>query len=133
MVLWGPCVPFLNEVVTLFNSYFTVFTEDSLKNNFVIIYELLDEILDHGFPQITNAALLKSYITQTVRPGIESWHATCNAVTVMDLDDTGAWIEALGEEEAEEEANVREQRGLSRVMIGALPWLSWSLMILGLR
>ena len=38
--------------------------EDAIKNNFVIIYELLDEILDHGFPQITSADVLKSYITQ---------------------------------------------------------------------
>jgi hypothetical protein len=28
--------------------YSTVLTEDSIKNNFVLIYELLDEILDHG-------------------------------------------------------------------------------------
>jgi hypothetical protein len=26
----------------LFKSYFTVFDEDSLRNNFVLIYELLD-------------------------------------------------------------------------------------------
>jgi AP-2 complex subunit mu-1 len=44
--------------------YAAVFTEDAIKNNFVIIYELLDEILDHGFPQITSADVLKSYITQ---------------------------------------------------------------------
>ena len=58
------CFQFLNELVVLFNSYFRTFTEDAIKNNFVIIYELLDEILDHGFPQITSADVLKSYITQ---------------------------------------------------------------------
>ena len=57
---------------------------------------------DHRFPQITNAALLKSYITQSVRPGIESWHVTCNAITVMDLDEIRAWIEAVNEEAQEE-------------------------------
>ena len=55
---------FLGELVDLFKSYFGKFDENALKQNFVIIYELLDEILDHGFPQITSAAVLQSYITQ---------------------------------------------------------------------
>ena len=38
------------QIVTLFKSYFGSFNEDSLKANFVIIYELLDEILDFGYP-----------------------------------------------------------------------------------
>ena len=45
---------FLGELVDLFKSYFGKFDENALKQNFVIIYELLDEILDHGFPQITS-------------------------------------------------------------------------------
>jgi len=58
------CFTFLNEVVALFKSYFNKVSEKSLKNNFVVIYELLDEICDHGYPQITSAEVLKSYITQ---------------------------------------------------------------------
>ncbi len=30
------------QVITLFKSYFNTFDEDSLRNNFVLIYELLD-------------------------------------------------------------------------------------------
>mmetsp|Transcript_37470 Transcript_37470/g.93140 ORF Transcript_37470/g.93140 Transcript_37470/m.93140 type:complete len:460 (-) Transcript_37470:144-1523(-) len=63
------CFQFLNELVALFTSYFSSFTEDAIRSNFVIIYELLDEILDHGFPQITSPDVLKSYITQT---GVQS-------------------------------------------------------------
>ena len=41
------------QVVTLFQSYFGgEFSEQSIKNNFVLIYELLDEIMDFGYPQV---------------------------------------------------------------------------------
>jgi hypothetical protein len=33
-----------------------------MKKNFVVIYELLDEIMDYGVPQITEVDLLKAYI-----------------------------------------------------------------------
>ena len=39
-------------MVTLLKSYFGgEFSEQSIKNNFVLIYELLDETLDFGYPQ----------------------------------------------------------------------------------
>ena len=34
-------------------SYFSKISEENIKNNFVLIYELLDEILDFGYPQNT--------------------------------------------------------------------------------
>ncbi len=41
------------QVVRLFKSYFGgEFTEQSIKSNFVLIYELLDETLDYGYPQV---------------------------------------------------------------------------------
>lgn len=41
------------QVVTLFKSYFGgEFSEQSIKSNFVLIYELLDEIMDFGYPQV---------------------------------------------------------------------------------
>ena len=41
------------QVVTLFRAYFGGdFSENSIKNNFVLIYELMDEILDFGIPQV---------------------------------------------------------------------------------
>jgi hypothetical protein len=42
------------QIVTLFKSYFGgEFSEQSIKNNFVLIYELLDETLDYGYPQVS--------------------------------------------------------------------------------
>ena len=47
------CALALLQVVNLFKSYFGGdFSEQSIKNNFVLIYELLDETLDYGFPQV---------------------------------------------------------------------------------
>ncbi|KAI0986367.1 hypothetical protein GJ496_004915 [Pomphorhynchus laevis] len=55
---------FLNRIVLVMKSYFGKLTEENVKNNFVIIYELLDEMLDFGYPQNTDTGLLKVYITQ---------------------------------------------------------------------
>lgn len=55
---------FLHEVVNVLKSYFGDFNEDSIRNNFVLIYELLDEVLDYGFPQNCSPDVLKMYITQ---------------------------------------------------------------------
>ena len=41
------------QIVTLFRAYFGGdFSENSIKNNFVLIYELMDETLDYGIPQV---------------------------------------------------------------------------------
>ena len=52
------------QIVTLFQSYFRKVKEKQIKNNFVLIYELLDEVCDNGIPQITDPATLKSLIMQ---------------------------------------------------------------------
>ncbi|CAL5436517.1 unnamed protein product [Camellia sinensis] len=56
---------FVVEAVQLFKSYFGgAFDEDAIRNNFVLIYELLDEIMDFGYPQNLSPEILKLYITQ---------------------------------------------------------------------
>ena len=58
-------VSFLYKVVEIFKAYFGgEFDENSIRKNFVLIYELLDEIMDFGFPQILEPEVLKQYITQ---------------------------------------------------------------------
>nr|ODN81227.1 AP-2 complex subunit mu-1 [Cryptococcus depauperatus CBS 7841] len=54
---------FLYRFITVARSYFGKLDEESVKNNFVLIYELLDEILDFGFPQNSEIDTLKMYIT----------------------------------------------------------------------
>lgn len=54
---------FLYKIVDLGVSYFNKLDEEAVKNNFALIYELLDETLDFGFPQNTETDTLKQYIT----------------------------------------------------------------------
>jgi len=47
----------------VFQKYFACeVTEESVRNNFVLIYELLDETMDHGYPQITAVTVLGNLI-----------------------------------------------------------------------
>jgi AP-2 complex subunit mu-1 len=56
---------FLYSLVTLCKSYFNgEFSEEQIRKNFALIYELLDEVMDFGYPQILDPDLLKMYITQ---------------------------------------------------------------------
>jgi AP-1 complex subunit mu len=41
---------FLYKVRDVFCSYFKELEDESLRDNFVITYELLDEMMDHGYP-----------------------------------------------------------------------------------
>ncbi|VEL36928.1 unnamed protein product [Protopolystoma xenopodis] len=54
----------LHAFVGVMKQYFGRVTEDNIKNNFVLIYELLDEIIDFGYPQNTDTGILKTLITQ---------------------------------------------------------------------
>mmetsp|Transcript_44149 Transcript_44149/g.82605 ORF Transcript_44149/g.82605 Transcript_44149/m.82605 type:complete len:431 (-) Transcript_44149:26-1318(-) len=55
----------LHKMVDLFKAYFGgSFDENQVRKNFVLIYELLDEIIDYGYPQILEVDVLKKYITQ---------------------------------------------------------------------
>ncbi|TSL22050.1 AP-1 complex subunit mu-1 [Bagarius yarrelli] len=55
---------FLYKIVEVFTEYFKVLEEESIRDNFVTVYELLDEIMDFGFPQTTDSKILLEYITQ---------------------------------------------------------------------
>jgi len=55
----------LFKMVELFKAYFGgSFDENAVRKHFVLIYELLDEIIDYGYPQILEVDVLKQYITQ---------------------------------------------------------------------
>jgi AP-1 complex subunit mu len=54
---------FLSQLATVLTSYFEQLHAESVQDNFVLIYELLDEMMDFGVPQITDAGILKEYIT----------------------------------------------------------------------
>lgn len=55
---------FLHKLVQIFIEYFKELEEESIRDNFVIIYELMDELMDFGYPQFTESKILQEYITQ---------------------------------------------------------------------
>lgn len=52
---------FLHKIVEVFTEYFKELEEESIRDNFVIIYELLDEMMDFGHPQTTESKILQEY------------------------------------------------------------------------
>lgn len=55
-------IEFLHRVVDTFEDYFSECTESIIKENYVLVYELLDEMLDNGFPSVTESNVLKELI-----------------------------------------------------------------------
>ncbi|KAK3001990.1 hypothetical protein RJ639_021573 [Escallonia herrerae] len=53
---------FLYNVVDVFRCYFEELEEESIRDNFVVVYELLDEMMDFGYPQYTDANILSEFI-----------------------------------------------------------------------
>lgn len=55
-------VEFLHRVVDTLVDYFNECSESIIKDNSVVVYELLDEMLDNGFPLATESNILKELI-----------------------------------------------------------------------
>lgn len=55
---------FLRRLVEVFVEYFKELEEESIRDNFVLVYELLDEMMDFGYPQFTVSKVLQEFITQ---------------------------------------------------------------------
>jgi AP-1 complex subunit mu len=41
---------FLFKLIDVLQNYFNELEEESVRDNFVVIYELLDEMMDNGYP-----------------------------------------------------------------------------------
>jgi AP-4 complex subunit mu-1 len=53
----------LSRIAGVCKDYCGLLNEESIRLNFVLVYELLDEVLDFGYPQGTSTEVLKSYIS----------------------------------------------------------------------
>lgn len=51
-----------HSINSLFVDYFSECSESIIKENYVVVYELLDEMLDNGFPLATESNILKELI-----------------------------------------------------------------------
>jgi len=52
----------LSRIASLCKDYCGILNEEAIRLNFVLVYELLDEVLDFGYPQGTSTEVLKSYV-----------------------------------------------------------------------
>eukprot|EP01012_Entosiphon_sulcatum_P031780 TRINITY_DN4048_c0_g1_i1.p1 TRINITY_DN4048_c0_g1~~TRINITY_DN4048_c0_g1_i1.p1 ORF type:complete len:441 (+),score=88.40 TRINITY_DN4048_c0_g1_i1:32-1324(+) len=52
----------LDRIAALFTEYLGTLTEDNLKDNFVTCYQLLEEMVDNGFPVTTEPTVLKDLV-----------------------------------------------------------------------
>lgn len=58
-------IQFLYAVINLYKAYFGGELDEShVRKHFVLVYELLDEVMDYGVPQILEPDLLKKYIME---------------------------------------------------------------------
>lgn len=55
-------IQLLSTVAKVFKDYCGTLSEEAIRKNFILLYELLDEMLDYGYPQITQTENLKSFI-----------------------------------------------------------------------
>ena len=55
-------IEFLNRLAKVFKDYCGVLNEEAIRKNFILLYELLDEMMDFGYPQMTSTELLKGCI-----------------------------------------------------------------------
>lgn len=55
-------IELLNRVIKVFRDYCGVLDEEAIRKNFILIYELLDEAIDFGYPQGTSTETLKAFV-----------------------------------------------------------------------
>jgi AP-4 complex subunit mu-1 len=52
----------LYRMMKVFRDYCGVLNEESIRKNFVLIYEVIDEIIDYGHPQLMTTENIKQFI-----------------------------------------------------------------------
>ena len=52
----------LYRMMKVFRDYCGVLNEESIRKNFVLIYEIIDEMIDYGHPQLMTTENIKQFI-----------------------------------------------------------------------
>lgn len=60
----SPCtvIELLSRIAKVFKDYCGTLSEEGMRKNFILLYELLDEMLDYGYPQVTQTENLKAFV-----------------------------------------------------------------------
>lgn len=62
-------IEFLHRILNVFRDYFGGFQENAIKDNFSTVYQLLEEMLDNGYPLTTEPNALKAMIAPPTTAG----------------------------------------------------------------
>lgn len=52
----------LYRMMKVFRDFCGVLNEESIRKNFVLIYEIIDEIIDYGHPQLMTTENIKQFV-----------------------------------------------------------------------
>ena len=66
----------------LVQDYCGLLSEEAVRKNFVLLYELLDEVVDYGFPQNSSSEALKEFVLNeatVVKPSVSNSYATLHS------------------------------------------------------
>ena len=60
----SPCtvIELLSRIAKVFKDYCGTLSEEAIRKNFILLYELLDEMVDYGYPQLTRTETLKPFV-----------------------------------------------------------------------
>lgn len=53
---------YLTQIAKVIKDFCGVLSEEAIRKNFVLIYEVLDEMMDFGYPQLTSTDQVKDYV-----------------------------------------------------------------------
>ena len=53
---------YMNQIIKVIKDFCGVLSEEAIRKNFVLIYEIIDEMMDFGYPQLTSTEKVKDYI-----------------------------------------------------------------------
>jgi len=81
-------VEFLSRLVEIFKDYFGSVSEEVIKNNFVVVYQLLEEVMDSGLPFSTSLNILKEMVPP---PSLISWPKDKKPEIPEELSTTVPW------------------------------------------
>ncbi|CAI7931633.1 unnamed protein product, partial [Closterium sp. NIES-54] len=62
----------LQRIARVAKDYLGILNEESLRKNFVLVYELLDEMMDFGYPQSMSTEALKAFVFNESVPIMDS-------------------------------------------------------------
>jgi len=74
---------YLYQKIRICKAYFKKVEEDSIKNNMTLLYELMDETMDFGYPQLLAIDVLRSFINLGTVNVLDDQDLEPNALTAQ--------------------------------------------------